>query len=225
MNLLVGFRIKYQGDLPACAAHAMHVPLLAAEQIDGLALAVEGVHQAGLIDRHRSEADRRRTYLRLIPATLDRLLPAPLRYAPRVVFVCTHNSARSQLAAALWARTSGVPAACAGTRPAARVHPRTLAVARRHELTLDHPRTRHLDQVVRPGDLVVAVCDSAHEHLGPSGDRLHWSVPDPVPADTDDAFERAFTDIASRIDRLALAVHPPSLPRSDPCHRPTVARI
>jgi protein-tyrosine-phosphatase/DNA-binding transcriptional ArsR family regulator len=175
---------------------------------------VKTLQDAGLIGRHRSEADRRRTYLRLIPAPLDQLLPLPLRHAPRVVFVCTHNSARSQLAAALWARASRVPVTSAGTRPAARVHPRALAVAHWHGLTIDHPRTTHLDQVLRPGDLVVAVCDSAHEDLG-TRERLHWSVPDPVPADSDDAFERAYTDIAGRIDRLALAVQPAIKPAQE----------
>src|SRR5262249_62041950 len=40
---------------------------------------------AGLIERARSEGDRRRTYLRLRPDTLTALVPAPLRYTPRVV--------------------------------------------------------------------------------------------------------------------------------------------
>jgi protein-tyrosine-phosphatase len=61
--------------------------------------------------------------------------------------------------------------------------------------------------VLRSGDLVVAVCDNAHEKLGDHPDpRLHWSVPDPAPADTDAAFEAAYADLASRVDRLAPAV-------------------
>lgn len=172
-----------------------------------LAHHVKILQEAGLVERRRSEGDRRRTYLRLVPSALDRLLPAPLRLAPRVVFVCTHNSARSQLAAALWRRKSAVPTASAGTTPASRVNARAVTVARRHGLHLDDARTTHLDDVLYPDDLVVAVCDSAHELLG-ARDRLHWSVPDPVRADTDDAFERAFTDIAGRIDRLAPAVQP-----------------
>ena len=58
--------------------------------------------------------------------------------------------------------------------------------------------------VVRPDDLIVAVCDSAYEELGTPG--LHWSVPDPVPADTEAAFETAFEQIEQRVDRLAGAV-------------------
>jgi DNA-binding transcriptional ArsR family regulator len=87
------------------------------------------LQDAGLIVRTRSEGDRRRTYLRLQPDVLARLSPPPLADAERVVFVCTHNSARSQLAAALWRDRVGGPVASAGTKPAARVHPRAVKVA------------------------------------------------------------------------------------------------
>lgn len=166
------------------------------------------LEQVGVVERSRSEGDHRRTYLRLRPQRLAGLLPTGLRTAPRVVFVCTHNSARSQLAAALWAQQSQVPAASAGTHPAARVHPRAMAVARSRGLSLTRARTSRLDEVLHDTDLVVAVCDNAHEELG-TRDRLHWSVPDPARPDTDDAFEQAFRDIADRIDRLAPAVHLP----------------
>ncbi|HXV93148.1 MAG TPA: helix-turn-helix domain-containing protein, partial [Pseudonocardia sp.] len=74
------------------------------------------LERAGLVARHRSEGDRRRTYLRLVPDALDALRPNRSRAAVRVVFVCTENSARSQLAAALWNGESAVPATSAGTR-------------------------------------------------------------------------------------------------------------
>lgn len=175
-----------------------------------LAHHVKLLDQAGVIERSRSEGDHRRTYLRLRPQVRTDLTPVRPRAAPRVVFVCTHNSARSQLAAALWARRSPVPTASAGTRPAARVHPRTVAVARRRGLSLARARTSRVDEVLNDGDLVVAVCDAAHEELGSqAGDRLHWSVPDPARVDTDEAFERALRDIADRIDRLAPSVQLP----------------
>ncbi|HEX4811543.1 MAG TPA: MarR family transcriptional regulator [Nonomuraea sp.] len=173
-----------------------------------LAHHLKTLQEAGVIERHRSEGDRRRTYLRLIPQSLSGLVPAAVRRAPRIVFVCTHNSARSQLAAALWARTSAVPAASAGTAPAPHVHPRALALATRHDLDLDHATTSHVDQTLRPDDLVVAVCDTAHEQLADL-ERLHWSIPDPVRAGSDEAFEHAYTDIADRVQRLAPAIHPP----------------
>ena len=168
------------------------------------------LQDAGLIVRTRSEGDRRRTYLRLQPDVLAQLAPPPLADAERVVFVCTHNSARSQLAAALWRERVGSPVASAGTKPAARVHPRAVKVAHRHGLALDPTRTANITDVVHDGDLVIAVCDNAHEDLtGGVRPRLHWSVPDPIRLDTDDAFEAAYTDLAGRIDRLAPAVaHP-----------------
>jgi protein-tyrosine-phosphatase/DNA-binding transcriptional ArsR family regulator len=170
--------------------------------------------QAALIDRRRSEGDRRRTYLRLQPAALAGLTAAHLDIsAGRVVFVCTHNSARSQLAAALWRQRTGRPVASAGTRPAARVHPRALTIAHRHGLRLDPTGTAHVTDILRPDDLVIAVCDNAYEDLAADTGapdvprrvppRLHWSVPDPVRVDTDAAFEAAYADLDDRITRLA----------------------
>lgn len=164
------------------------------------------LERAGVVERGRSEADRRRSYVRLVPSALAGSWPAAAVAARRVVFVCTHNSARSQLAAALWTRRSPVPTAAAGTHPARAVHPRAVAVGRRHGLPLRGARTAHVADVVRPDDLVVAVCDSAHEELGPAPDRLHWSVPDPVRAGTDAGFERAYEDLEARVDRLVAAV-------------------
>jgi protein-tyrosine-phosphatase len=170
------------------------------------------LQDAGVVERSRSEGDRRRTYLRLRPGTLATLAPAPVEPAPRVVFVCTHNSARSQLAAALWATRSPIPATSAGTDPAPRVHPRAVRVARRHGLSLKPTRTAHVHDVLHGDDLVIAVCDYAHEHLPARPNRrLHWSIPDPARADTDDAFEAAYADIAARVDHLA-----PALTRSQP---------
>jgi protein-tyrosine-phosphatase len=164
------------------------------------------LERAGLVSRSRSEGDRRRTYLRVSPAALTTLLPVVTRGAPRVVFVCSQNSARSQLAAALWRRHSRVPSASAGTRPAERVHRGAIAAARRHKLPLRPTSPRHLDDVLNPGDLVIAVCDNAHEELDASQSRLHWSVADPVPAGTDDAFDHALDDLSQRVSRLAPAV-------------------
>jgi len=161
---------------------------------------------AGLVDRTRSEADRRRTYVRLRREVLSGLLPAVEVRAARVVFVCTHNSARSQLAAALWARGGRVPTASAGTRPSPRVHRRAVAVGRRHGLSLEHAVTAHVRDVVGAGDLVVAVCDSAYEELGPARSRLHWSVPDPVRVGTGAAFEAAYQELDKRVGRLVAAV-------------------
>ncbi|WP_327010711.1 helix-turn-helix domain-containing protein [Dactylosporangium sp. NBC_01737] len=165
------------------------------------------LQEAGVLVRTRSEGDRRRTYLRLEPAALASLTSPPLPDVTRVVFVCTHNSARSQLAAALWAQRTSIPATSAGTQPADRVHPRAVAVAGRHGLLINATGTAHVADVVHDTDLIVAVCDNAHEDLtGGVRPRLHWSVP--APADTDAAFEATFAELAARVDRLAPALTP-----------------
>jgi ArsR family transcriptional regulator, arsenate/arsenite/antimonite-responsive transcriptional repressor / arsenate reductase (thioredoxin) len=156
----------------------------------------------GLIIRTRSEGDKRRSYLRLVPATLDELIPPPLRPTERVVFVCTANSARSHLAAALWRHSSSVPAASAGTHPAQRIDPGALAAAARHQLPLRRLRPRAIEDVRAEGDLVVTVCDLAHEELGRRAD-LHWSVPDPVSIGTRAAFDAAYAELTRRVRDLA----------------------
>lgn len=156
----------------------------------------------GLITRTRSEGDKRRSYLRLVADRLDELTPPQLRPVGRVVFVCTANTARSQLAAALWRHASAVPAASAGTHPAQRIDPGALAAAERHQLPLRRVRPRPIGDVRADGDLVITVCDLAHEELGARAD-LHWSVPDPVPVGTVAAFDRAYDELTRRVSDLA----------------------
>jgi protein-tyrosine-phosphatase len=173
-----------------------------------LAHHVTVLEAAGVVRRARSEADRRRTYLRLNADALEAMVPSAACRAGRVVFVCTQNSARSQLAVAIWNRHNGVPAASAGTHPVAEVHPGAVAAARRHGLTM-RPRTpTHFDNVVDDGDLVIAVCDSAHEELPPELPRIHWSIPDPGRTATPTAFDRAVADLTVRVDRLARVLQP-----------------
>ena len=160
------------------------------------------LEQAGVITRRRSEGDRRRTYLQLVPGTLDSLAASPARPARRVLFVCTANSARSHLAAALWRRASTVPAVSAGTHPAARIDPGAIAAARRHRLPLPRLRPRHLSDVQHDGDLIITVCDMAREELGGQA-AVHWSVPDPVPAGDPASFDSAVAELSHRVERLA----------------------
>jgi ArsR family transcriptional regulator, arsenate/arsenite/antimonite-responsive transcriptional repressor / arsenate reductase (thioredoxin) len=160
------------------------------------------LEQAGIITRRRSEGDRRRTYLQLNPGALDGLAAPTARAALRVLFVCTANSARSHLAAALWRRVSNVPAVSAGTHPAAAIDPGAVAAAERHHLPLPRLRPRHIGNVRQTGDLVVTVCDLAHEELGEAA-AVHWSVPDPVPAGDPGSFDAALAELRHRVERLA----------------------
>jgi protein-tyrosine-phosphatase len=118
------------------------------------------------------------------------------------LFVCTANSARSQLAAALWTQIVGEPATSAGTHPADRVHPGAVAAARRAGLDLSHSAPRRLDPRSMTG-LVVTVCDRAHEELAAGGRSVHWSIPDPVAVGTRAAFDATVTELRARIERVA----------------------
>jgi protein-tyrosine-phosphatase len=118
------------------------------------------------------------------------------------VFVCTANTARSHLAAALWRKASPIAAVSAGTHPGARIHPGAVKTAARHSLALPEVAPHLLDTVQQNGDLVITVCDRAHEELGGVG-WAHWSVLDPVPDGTKAAFDAAYDDLASRVAALA----------------------
>lgn len=169
---------------------------------------LRALEEAGLVIRHRSEADRRRSYIRLAAGALEGLVPGAEHGARRLLFVCTRNSARSQLAAALWQQISEIPSTSAGTHPADRIAPGAIEVARRHGVELADLPPRKLDRVPGEGDLVVTVCDNAHEELGGLGG-VHWSVRDPLRLGTEEAFEEAFDDIARRIHDIAPRVLAP----------------
>lgn len=163
---------------------------------------LQTLETAGIVARRKSEADKRRSYVRLVPGSLDHLGTTVAQEVPRVVFVCTRNSARSQLAAALWSATSDIPASSAGTHPADSVAEGALAVAARHGLSLGKPVPQHFSNVIKTGDFIVTVCDNAHEEItGVS--RIHWSIPDPLRSNTPSAFESAFQDISERVSTFA----------------------
>lgn len=164
---------------------------------------------AHIVERTRSEFDRRRSYIGLRPEVFDTLAPPSVPRPRRVLFVCTANSARSQLATVIWRGMSAIEAASAGTRPAERINPDAAAAAVRHGLTIDsEARPRHVDDVRAAGDLVITVCDDAHESLHATDD-LHWSIRDPARLGTDDAFDDAFDALWQRIrafsSRLAVS--------------------
>lgn len=164
-----------------------------------LAHHLDVLQAAGIVERCASTGDRRRRYVRLVPRPLDELaIRSPCRPDRRVVFVCSQNSARSQLAAALWSARTGADASSAGTHPARRVHPGAMAAARRAGLDLSGATPTGLDPSALD-DFVVTVCDRAHEELDVQPSWWHWSIPDPVRAATADAFDATVSELDERI--------------------------
>ena len=167
-------KVEQRAIACACAVGQQRIPIghLAAL---AKALGPEVRIEAGIVRRVVSEGDRRRSYVQLVGDAFDTLLGRGQTIAaPRVLFVCTRNSARSVLAAALWMRASEVPVASAGTDPAPNVHPTAIRSAVRHGLIPSADplfpsaalgRPKHVRDVAQPGDFVVSTCDEARETL------------------------------------------------------------
>ena len=188
--------------------------LIVSLQIPGNLLAhhLKILTEVGLVTRTRSQADGRRTYLHLELDGFDDLLPtASTINTRRVVFVCTENSARSVMAEAIWRDVSSVPVSSAGTDPAYRINPRTRTAIRRAGLLLEQREPRDLDEVLKPSDLIVSVCDAVNEKLvNRSNSRLHWSIADPARVGNDAAFAQTFDEIRGRVLALVPHVHTPT---------------
>lgn len=167
------------------------------------------LERAGEIRRRRSDADDRRTYLTLAwenPVVAATAASARSTHrAPRVVLVCSANSARSQMAASLLDRAGAARVASAGTSPASAIHPFALAELARDSLAPLARAPASAAEVLAPGDLIVAVCDNAYERMRGFPIDLHSSVPDPSTA-SEDALRRVFAELAPRVERLADAL-------------------
>ncbi|MBK8823375.1 MAG: arsenate reductase ArsC [Anaerolineales bacterium] len=125
----------------------------------------------------------------------------------KVLFLCTGNSCRSQMAEAIVNARMGDTweAVSAGTKPAGYVHLKALEAL--SEIGIQHTgRSKRADEFQGVDfDLVVTVCDSAAEEcpiwLG-KGKRTHHSFPDPAIADTMDDFRKVRDDIEIEITKL-----------------------
>lgn len=125
---------------------------------------------------------------------------------PTVLFVCTHNSARSQMAEGLLRARYGddYEAFSAGTEPS-EVHPLAVEVMREIDIDIGGHRSESVEAYAhRPLDYVVTVCDSAREtcpYLPARRQNLHSSFADPSAVAGSDAEKRA----AFRAARDAIA--------------------
>lgn len=186
------------------------------------------LRQAELVRTRRSSADGRDVYYRLDLTRCGHLLAATggalhpgLRYTPppvatppaaRVLFLCTGNSSRSQLAEALLRHRSGgaVAAFSAGSRPKP-VHPDAVAVLVGRGVDLGAARPKHLDEFAgQHFDHVVTLCDRVREVCPEFPGRpatAHWSIPDPA-ADPRGrpAFEEVTAELAERVEFLLHAI-------------------
>lgn len=163
-----------------------------------LAHHLEALEQAGLIARSPSAGDGRRKYVRLVRPVATGFGVTGRAPVGEMLFVCTHNSARSQLAAALWTARTGHRARSAGTRPAARVHRGAVAAARRAGLSLAAATPTALVAVPK-GVQVVTVCDLVHEELDAAPGWWHWSIADPVARGDAASFDAVVVELEQRI--------------------------
>jgi ArsR family transcriptional regulator, arsenate/arsenite/antimonite-responsive transcriptional repressor / arsenate reductase (thioredoxin) len=183
------------------------------------------LREAGLVSTHRSSADGRDAYYtadlarirELLTATAGALHPGlgstpPSRDddrpdAPSVLFLCTGNSARSQMAEALIRDRSGgaVQAHSAGSNPKP-LHPNAVRVMRdEHGIDLTGHESKHLSVFTgQRFDWVISLCDRIREVCPEfSGDpeTVHWSIPDPAAGHADDeATYPAFRDTAAELE-------------------------
>jgi protein-tyrosine-phosphatase len=192
------------------------------------------LRDGGVVSSRRSAADGRDTYYLLDVARCGELLwsaGAALHpgLAPRartqrkrgaalarVLFLCTGNSARSQMAEALAEQVSdgAVSAASAGSHPKP-LHPNAVRVMRRRGIDISGRRPTHLSQFAgRRFDYVISLCDRVREVCPefPGGPEVvHWSIPDPAREAAGDkatlpAFERTAAELCDRIGFLIEAI-------------------
>jgi len=202
------------------------------------------LRDGGLVSARRSAADGRDSYyavdlarcqehiqsaggalhpgLRLVPATQS---SAPASTHPRrVLFLCTGNSARSQMAEALLVHRSAgaIDAVSAGSNPKS-LHPNAVRVMAKRGIDIADHRTKHLDEFVGTRfDMVITLCDRVREVCPefPGQPRsAHWSIPDPALDGATNrasypAFERTAVELETRISYLIYQVNDRSTRRS-----------
>jgi protein-tyrosine-phosphatase/DNA-binding transcriptional ArsR family regulator len=194
------------------------------------------LRDGGLVSARRSLADGRDTYYVLELVRCGELLstagaslhpglapavgahPGRGRGSARasVLFLCTGNSARSQMAEALAERLSegALRAAGAGSHPKP-LHPNAVRVMRERGIDLAGRRSKHLSEFTdRRFDYVISLCDRVREvcpEFPGTPQAIHWSVRDPArepgtDAETLPAFERTAAELETRIGYLLEAI-------------------
>jgi protein-tyrosine-phosphatase/DNA-binding transcriptional ArsR family regulator len=229
---LAGHPLRWRllGDLARSDRTVRELTALAGEPQNLVSYHLAKLRDAGLVSARRSSADGRDAYYRVALTRFGellarsgaalhpglRLLPPPSA-APtvtaRVLFLCTGNSSRSQMAEALARARSGgrVEACSAGSNPKP-LHPNAVRVMREeHGLDLAGQRPKHLRVFAQePFDLVISLCDRVREvcpEFPGRPETIHWSIPDPAAAHADDeasysAFQQTADELEDRIGFL-----------------------
>jgi len=201
-----------------------------------------------LVSMRRSSADRRDSYYRIDFARCGELLQAAggalhpglrLAAAPpaahpsggrrsrrplRVLFLCTGNSARSQIAEALLQQQSEgtIDVASAGSNPKS-LHANAVRVMQQRGIDISANRTKHLDEFLSQRfDFVITLCDRVREvcpEFPAHPDLVHWSIPDPALEGATarasyPAFERTASELETRIHFVLAAINESSMRRS-----------
>jgi protein-tyrosine-phosphatase/DNA-binding transcriptional ArsR family regulator len=205
----------------------------------------------GIVSARRSSADGRDTYyaidlsrcedllqraggalhpaLWLVPALPAKPRTDRRRRKARILFLCTGNSARSQIAEALLEQMAEgkIEAESAGSSPKP-LHQNAVRVMKQRGLDISANRTKHLDELAAQRfDVVITLCDRVREvcpELPAHPTLVHWSLPDPAlegPNDraTRPAFERTATELEVRIRFLLRQLDAPSTRRSTHAER------
>ncbi len=188
---------------------------------------LQKLKQALLVAENHSQADARSIYYHLnsarvqnelqqvgkalmpmavVLSTPKRLITDPIR----VLFICTHNSARSQMAEGLLRAWGGkkVQVFSAGNDPKP-IHPLAIQVMNEKRIDIQQQRSKGIETFVKePFDYVITVCDRARENcptLPGEPARMHWSIPDPSLNEGSD--EEKLNTFRSVADELAERIH------------------
>lgn len=202
------------------------------------------LRDAGIVTSRRSSADRRDIYYRvdlgrcrqlfvdtavaLHPGLGPQLSPGrstiPRGRPGRVLFVCTGNSARSQMAEALLIHQSQgrIEARSAGSVPKP-LHPIAVEVMAERGIDISGATTKHLRRFARTRfDRVITLCDKVREicpEFPGGGPETHWSIPDPSLADDVTDARDAFRAVAAELDeRIGLLIAELSVPTREQVH-------
>ncbi len=145
----------------------------------------------------------------------DHEIPRHMDQKKKVLFVCTGNSCRSQMAEGILRELGGdrYNVYSAGSHPS-RVHPMSIEMLAEWGIDISHHTSETIDKYINKGiDIVITVCDNANDvcPVFPGNvERLHWSIDDPFHGwGTEDAFKNRYretrNEIKSKIENFLMS--------------------